>query len=254
MSCCPAECAPYLASDYNHKGAVEILGGGVVDIYAAGVLYERGLIIIPDIWGWNGGRTRNIADFYADRGYCVVVPKILVPAMGEGTDGDACPPEYKPDATFMPFMQTFSWDGSFKPKIAACIEHLVSKGCKKIGMIGFCFGGWVVCRTIADKDIGSVIVGGCSPHPSIQLEQFAWGGDVAALCAAVDKPVLFLPAGGDSPDYDKGGKWLPPLGESVRYPDQVHGWVPRGDLGDAACAAAVKSALEQMGEFLDKIC
>ena len=213
------------------------------------------MILIPDIWGWNGGRTRNIADYYAERGYCVVIPKVLVPCMGDGTDGDACPPDYKPDATFIPFMQTFSWDTNFKPKIKACIDHLVSKGVKKVAMIGFCFGGWVVCRTLADKDLsGSVVVGGCSPHPSIQLEQFAWGGDVAALCASVEQPVLFLPAGGDSPEYDKGGKWLPPLGESFRFPEQVHGWVPRGDLADEACAAAVKSALEMMGAFIDKIC
>ena len=40
----------------------------------------RAILICPDIWGWDSGRLRNIADHLADAGYLVVVPKILQPA------------------------------------------------------------------------------------------------------------------------------------------------------------------------------
>jgi len=31
------------------------------------------------LFGWNTGRTRNLADFLGDSGFFVVVPKLLVP-------------------------------------------------------------------------------------------------------------------------------------------------------------------------------
>ena len=33
-------------------------------------------------------RTRSIADYFAEIGYCAVVPKLLVPGLRGGTDGD----------------------------------------------------------------------------------------------------------------------------------------------------------------------
>ena len=37
------------------------------------------ILLVPDIWGWDSGRVRNIADHLAEAGYLVVVPKILQP-------------------------------------------------------------------------------------------------------------------------------------------------------------------------------
>ena len=253
MSCCPPDSLPYLASDYNHSGAVVEFTGAAGAAYVSGADSERGLIVVPDIYGWNGGRTRNIADWFAKAGYLVAVPKILDPPLNGGTDGDGCPPDYKPDATFMPWMQTYSWAESFKPKIAATRDYLVSRGVKKIVMIGFCFGGLVVAKTLVDPDLGDIFVGGASPHPSIQLEQFAYGGSIEDLCAAVTKPMLILPASSDSPDYDKGGKWCGAGWESIRFPDMFHGWVPRGDVNDPKQAEAIIAALEHMSTFFAKL-
>lgn len=40
---------------------------------------KRAIILIPDIFGWNSGRTRKIADYLASQGYYVMVPRLITP-------------------------------------------------------------------------------------------------------------------------------------------------------------------------------
>merc|ERR1719305_2151860 len=89
-SCCPPGAAGYLAADHADKGAKKSADG--VEYYQAGS-GKIGLLICPDVWGWNGGRTRALADEFAKKGLSVWVPKLL-PAYQGGTDGDALPPDF----------------------------------------------------------------------------------------------------------------------------------------------------------------
>jgi hypothetical protein len=116
MACCPPNAHGYLASSKDHKGTKITVSGGT-EIYTTGNLGQSGraILVCPDIWGWDSGRLRNIADHLAEAGYLVVVPKILQPAcvqteiMGSrngsaltfyrlngGTDGDALSPDVSP--------------------------------------------------------------------------------------------------------------------------------------------------------------
>jgi hypothetical protein len=81
MACCPPNAHGYLASSRDHKGTKITVSGGT-ELYSTGALGSSGraILICPDIWGWDSGRLRNIADHLADAGYLVVVPKILQPA------------------------------------------------------------------------------------------------------------------------------------------------------------------------------
>jgi hypothetical protein len=81
MACCPPNAHGYLASSRDHKGTKITVSGGT-EVYSTGALGSSGraILICPDIWGWDSGRLRNIADHLADAGYLVVVPKILQPA------------------------------------------------------------------------------------------------------------------------------------------------------------------------------
>ncbi len=77
----PPNAHGYLASSRDHKGTKITVSGGT-ELYSTGALGSSGraILICPDIWGWDSGRLRNIADHLADAGYLVVVPKILQPA------------------------------------------------------------------------------------------------------------------------------------------------------------------------------
>lgn len=270
MSCCPPNSAPFLAATHVPAGIVIDLPE--VSFYRVPAVVGDGeerkaLVLCPDIWGWNGGRTRQIADYFASQGFFCVVPQFLVPALEGGTDGDGFPPHFNMalrGAEFRPYMATFTFEHFF-PRMAATKAYLEGLGFESASFAGFCFGGWLVCRTLCDPELGGGTVrggqlggpfwkSGAIAHPSIHLEEFVFGGKTAELMARVPVPLLLLPAKGDSPNYDApGGEWTSPIScESVRFPEQDHGFVPRGDMGNEATANAVMEALALMTAFLAK--
>ena len=77
-SCCPPNSAPYLESTYTGVGTVSRTEN--LEFYEKCSPSESSsaVIIIPDIFGWSGGRTRNVADLISESGFHVIVPKLLV--------------------------------------------------------------------------------------------------------------------------------------------------------------------------------
>jgi dienelactone hydrolase len=248
-ACCPPGSAPFLKTEYVAQGKVITLPSAGAEVYVAGAPDSpKALVLVPDIYGWNGGRTRALADYFATKGFYTVVAKLLVPALEGGTDGDGFPAT----APFsVDFLKTFSWE-SFKPKLAAIRTHLEAAGHRRSHLLGFCFGGWPSFKALADADLSSFYTCTAVPHPSVQLDKFAFGDDIVTLISAVSSPVLLLPAGNDSAEYDQGGAWCPKGAKSVRFPEMAHGWVVRGDMGDAAVSRDVGRALEEIERFFDE--
>jgi hypothetical protein len=89
--CCPENAHGSLKADYQARGNILTTPEGV-EFYSVGEeaiqKSKKAIYLIPDVFGWNSGRTRNIADYFADHDYYVIVPKILTPALNGGTDGD----------------------------------------------------------------------------------------------------------------------------------------------------------------------
>ena len=75
------------------------------------------------------------------------------------------------------YLGSLKWD-LIQPKISAAIEYLKSKGATKIGMVGFCWGGWVVAQASA---MTADITVGVIPHPSITVEDKLFGKSSAEL-------------------------------------------------------------------------
>lgn len=161
MSCCPPNAEKYLAPDYSSVGSVHRLDDGV-EFYATGTPNKNGIVLIPDIFGWNGGRTRNVADYLAEQGFYVTVPKLLCPAppSGEGTDGDGFMTLNM--GTFLSEIAQYPFEGELdndisnplnifvnvlfyflsehlKPKIVSVMNHMKSVGVEKFGTVGFCW-------------------------------------------------------------------------------------------------------------------
>ncbi len=143
------------------------------DLESFGTATDRAIILIPDVWGWNSGTIRNVAEHFKGQGYAALIPKVLLPALEGGTDGDALPPNFDMKtrgADFMAYIKTITW-AIIKPTLQCAISFLKSRGIKKIGMIGFCFGGWVCANATADPDTYPDISCFASPHPSLILEE-----------------------------------------------------------------------------------
>ena len=71
-----------MAPNYNVIGACKVLeGSDGIEGYVSKPYGAQGkaLVLIPDAFGWNSGRLRNVADYFATEGYYTVVPKIMLP-------------------------------------------------------------------------------------------------------------------------------------------------------------------------------
>ena len=78
VSCCPPNSHAYLLSTYVPVGSCHTFPLGT-EYYKVGTPNKNAILIIPDVFGWNGCRIRNIADQLAEGGYYVVIPKLLIP-------------------------------------------------------------------------------------------------------------------------------------------------------------------------------
>ena len=97
------------------------------------------------------------------------------------------------------------------------------------------------------------------PHPSLGLEQI-FGGSVNKLTEEIRCPAFFLPAQNDPPNVKPGGELVKLLADrfgenkvgSVDFPEQVHGWVVRGDIKIEAVERDVVKAITLIDEYFKK--
>jgi hypothetical protein len=77
---------PYLSmTSYQTKGSALKLQDNT-EFYASGSPKSKnGIIIIPDFYGWNGGRVRNICDFFGDNDIFCVIPNFS----SRGVEGES---------------------------------------------------------------------------------------------------------------------------------------------------------------------
>jgi len=196
---------------------------------------------------------RAIADAFA-ASYMVVIPKYLNPVFEGGTDGDAMSPKSEFN---MDWIKQFPWKVQ-KPKMDAAIKLCKGNGITKIGVFGFCYGGHPACWASSENQ--DLISCGVVAHPSIQLETYAFGGNMAELVKSVKCPFLIAPAGNDLPLFAEEGEFGSALKASAKgaecvwksYPDMSHGWTCRGDLADEKVKRDVEAVMKDASEFFKK--
>ena len=186
MSCCPSDILPAFSEEYSRKGVIR--SSNTVEFYCAGEPKVNGsaIIVIPDVWGWDSGRTRNIADLLAEIVDYVVVPKLLEPSFEGGTVGDGLPPDFDMSARrdeFYAWLGYFKYDDVVKQKLDPIFAHMNEVNISRVGMLGFCWGGYVIAHCACDHSYN--IVCAASPHPSIKAEEGLYGGNLADLAAKV---------------------------------------------------------------------
>mmetsp|Transcript_83577 Transcript_83577/g.165882 ORF Transcript_83577/g.165882 Transcript_83577/m.165882 type:complete len:292 (-) Transcript_83577:178-1053(-) len=263
MSCCPLDAVGYLAADHTDEGTVRSVDG--ISYYQIGS-GPNGLLFCPDVWGWNGGRTRAIADDFAKMGVSVWVPKLL-PAFEGGTDGDGLPPSYDiKNRTDLPDLFKGEWNqDKVVPKLLSVIKAMKSAGVKKIGLIGFCYGAWLGMY-VAGSIPAEQLICAVGAHPSIVAGESGVGKDPIALSAKSNCPWMFFPcgdpnAGGmvEGPEYDVGGKLFetleakfPGRNRTRRFREMTHGFVTRGLIvGDKGqeTAVAIRDVVKDVEAF-----
>ncbi len=72
----------FLFRDYEPRGQI-VTNQDNIELYRSGRRgCKNGVIMIPDTMGWNGGRIRNLADFFGDNNCVAVIPNVSVTSIG----------------------------------------------------------------------------------------------------------------------------------------------------------------------------
>ncbi|GGE03934.1 carboxymethylenebutenolidase [Tsuneonella deserti] len=114
---------------------------------------KAAIIVIPEIFGVNAG-IREKCDTWAAAGYLAVAPDIFWRfAPGEELDPDV--PEQFQRA--LENMGRFKGDDCIRD-IEALIHHLKREaGCAKVGLVGFCLGGFIAYTAAARTDLDASV-------------------------------------------------------------------------------------------------
>lgn len=258
MSCCPPNAEKFLAPDYNTTGKTSTLPSGLEFYETGSTDSKKGVLVIPDVWGWNSGRVRNIADMLGENGYYCIIPKLMVPPLEGGTDGDGLYPTFSFEtdlAKFIPYFGAMDYNAFLLPKIEEVVGHLkAAVGVEQLHTMGFCWGGWVMAHMLSGPLANNFLCGSI-PHPSITLEEKLYQRDVATLVGTVNKPLFFMSTVGDPDEYKQDGEWFQklyanhPTSKTVDFPKVNHGFCTRGDMSDADVATGIKEVLQHTLTF-----
>lgn len=135
---------------------IATLGGGEeFPIYRAAPdgVPKAAIIVIPEIFGVNPG-IRAKCDGWADQGYLAVAPDIFW-RFAEGEELDPDVPDQFQKA--LENMGKFNGDECIRD-IEALIHHLKrAEGCAKVGLVGFCLGGFIAYTAAARTDIDASV-------------------------------------------------------------------------------------------------
>ena len=146
MSCCPPGSWPSLKSDHIRVGSVSCLGRGLSGYVVGSSDVGKAVIVIPDIFGIESGRTTSICDQLADAGYFVVCPDVF---RGDQWVNPVVDPEL-----LGPWLKTFPYEPVIRKEIYdITVPFITSKGISTIGLWGFCFGSWVIFKLCSDEKI-----------------------------------------------------------------------------------------------------
>ncbi|CAE8586977.1 unnamed protein product [Polarella glacialis] len=226
---------------------------------------EIGLLIIPDMWGWNSGRTRRLADYLARAlNALVCVPRVLdTPTFEKGFDGDGLPEDFnlKERRGELRKWLLRNTHASFVDKIKASVVYLRNNGVKRMAMVSLGWGSWIycyVCEQIKKEYVAGAMFG---PDLHVWAEMDNPDFPVAKVIAKVPGPIFFVTSSEDSPEmYSPGGELFEVNkakgGRNTEHLPFSHlgsGFAINGDVvGDRDVRAAVETAFETIAKYFRK--
>ncbi|KAF2998212.1 hypothetical protein E8E13_005083 [Curvularia kusanoi] len=242
MSC--SDCATGFEWEGTSDGREEKLNGR--NVYATGSSSRAAILVIPDLFGWTLPNVRMLADRYAYETNSTVY-------VADFFDGEVVDPEILSDPSksksfdMMAFLGRNGKEQSW-PEIQSAAQSLKSRY-PKLGVTGFCYGGWGSFRLSDDPSLVDAI---SVAHPSLLDE---------AEIAALKVPVQILSPANDH--YFTGElkqftiealskaevQW-----EYIYFPRMRHGFAVRGNMDTEeeknSLDRAARSAVSFFNEFL----
>ncbi|OCK85369.1 endo-1,3-1,4-beta-D-glucanase [Lepidopterella palustris CBS 459.81] len=192
--------------------------------YVTGSNKDAAILFVHDVFGWTFNNLRLLADHYAKEANATVyLPDFFggeVVAVEILDD-----PERREAFDFPSFASRNSKEKRY-PELLACAKTLKSQY-KKVGAIGFCYGGWAVFQLGADANLLSCI---STAHPSLLEKKEIDGLRVPTQILAPENDFQLTPELKEYCNKAIPGNAVPY--EYVFFPGLEHGFAGRGDPKD----------------------
>jgi len=206
---------------------------------------EKCVVWNYDIFGFDGGRTRQMADYVASQGYMVLIPDYY--------RGGMCDVTKDPGDKVVAFLKANTDLEKLKTDFESFVLPYAKKsGASSIGTFGFCWGSVPVIHFSSFNEIKC----GVSFHPSHPPIFGMIEANEEERLKAVKCPQLLMPAGNDADTVKTGGLAQKVLCEEkcevLEFPDMTHGWSVRGDCSKPEVERDVKKAFTAAVEFIAK--
>jgi len=219
--------------------------GGRVYLVAPPAPSTMGVVVLYDVMGFDGGRTKQCCDALASMGFHVAMPDVY-----DGTDIKEKGGFGDPAA--MAWLKGISDFDSLAPRITPSLSLLRSAGATKVGALGFCWGAYPAFKLSAAGLVQACV----SCHPALKIGSMFFGESESetALASAVQCPQCLMPSGNDSVLLRDGtlSTLIEAAGfecEVLSFPGMEHGWVTRGDLSQPEVQRDCEAALQKAGAF-----
>ncbi|KAL8969058.1 MAG: hypothetical protein Q9183_002175 [Haloplaca sp. 2 TL-2023] len=223
--------------------------GKDVDTYVAGADTEKAILIVADAYGWTFTNTRVLADCFAKEvGATVYIPDFF--------DKEVIPPSRLTSPEDFATFDFTSWFARHSkeirgPEIEEAARALKRDlGFKKVGAVGYCYGGWGVFELGAkDKSLVDVI---STAHPSFLTKE-----EISAICV----PTQIL-----APEHDPvftlelkqfaNQEIRKVLGEGryeyIDFPGLAHGFATRGDPDDEVQREGLEKGMRDVARWMGR--
>ncbi|KAG6547877.1 hypothetical protein Mapa_010697 [Marchantia paleacea] len=233
-------CVPPPRSTYEGSGVQENWDG--VDIYASGSpTSSSAIVFICDIYGYEVPQTRNLADKLGATGHYVVVPDFFNKEYFHSPN---------PENLYEGLPAWLERHPQAIERASKVIDILLSKGVKKVGVMGNCWGAKITISLLfGDKGASAAVMN----HPSFLTHD---------EMKAVKVPLAILAAGIDfitPPELAKEFAEIltknPEIGDKsyVKIFEGVeHGWTTRYDTDDKTARQRAEEAHKEAITFFSK--
>ncbi|KAJ4303808.1 hypothetical protein N0V90_002709 [Kalmusia sp. IMI 367209] len=234
-------CAIGVKHEGEAKGEIKKIGNvRTYFAYPENKSTENAVLIFTDILGIDFINVQLIADQFAANGYFAVIPDLF--------DGNVVPINPPADYDVMKWIQNeMPQPPKVDPIAEATIKHLRGElGVKRLGTVGYCFGGKYVCRWL--KEGGADV--GYTAHPSFVTNDELEGAKGPLSISAAETDQIF-PASKRRESEDILQKKSDPYQINL-FSDVEHGFAVRADLSKKPAKFAKEQAFLQAIAWFDE--
>ncbi|KAH6851454.1 dienelactone hydrolase [Alternaria rosae] len=211
---------------------------------------ENAILIMTDVLGMDFPNIQLIADQFAQNGYLTVIPDVF--------NGSEVPFPVPESFDLQEYIKTtMPKTDTVDPMFEKVIKHLRDElEVKRLGGIGYCFGGKYVCRFLKEGGLSNGgIDAGFTAHPSFVDEEEVRNIKGPLSIAAAETDSIF-PAEKRRETEDILKDHTAPY-QMFLYSDVEHGFGVKGDLSHAKARFAKEQAFLQavgwLNEYVRKI-